>query len=197
MSKKKEAKNEDRYLSGKLLIAMPSMTDPRFHRAVIFICAHDAEGAMGLTINKPMPGIQFKDLLKQLDIQSEATGKNMIDISVMQGGPVENARGFILHDKNFKEPDTVEVGADYGVTGTIDAIKKIAGGHGPQNMIFALGYAGWSAGQLDQELQANAWLALDADPEIVFHERTEDKWDLCVRKIGVDPAMLSAAGGRA
>lgn len=193
MAEKKQ--DQDGYLPGKLLIAMPSMTDPRFHRAVIFICAHDKDGAMGLVLNKPMPGITFSDLIQQLGI--EAPEEEAIDVPILNGGPVENARGFILHGPDFKEPDTVPVGEDYGVTGTIEAIKKINDGDAPEKMLFALGYAGWSAGQLDQELQANAWLTLDAEDDIVFHDTAEEKWDLAINKLGIDPAMLSAEGGRA
>lgn len=194
----KKDNGQEGYLSGKLLIAMPSMTDPRFERAVIFICAHDAEGAMGLVLNKALPGLEFLDLLDQLDIPKAANmGKAVQDIPIMNGGPVENARGFILHGSDFQEPDTVHVNDDFGVTGTIDAIRKISEGDAPAQMLFALGYAGWSAGQLDQELQANAWLTLDADAAIVFHDNLENKWDLAIQKIGIDPAMLSAEGGRA
>ena len=190
--------SQEGYFSGKLLIAMPSMTDPRFHRAVIFMCAHDEEGAMGLVLNKPLPNVDFSDLLAQLDIKAaNGTEKDGQDIPVLSGGPVENARGFILHGNDFTEPDTVKVGDDFGVTGTIEAIRKITNGNAPENMLFALGYAGWSAGQLDQELQANAWLTLDADESIMFHSKADEKWDLAIAKLGIDPGLLSAEGGHA
>ena len=186
------------YLSGKLLIAMPAMSDPRFHRAVIFMCAHDKDGAMGLVLNKPLPDLDFTELLSQLKIDpSDDAPASNADIQILSGGPVENARGFILHSTDFTEPDTVKVGDDYGVTGTIEAIRKITNGDAPENMIFALGYAGWSAGQLDQELQANAWLTLDADEAIVFHDIADEKWDLAIAKLGIDPGLLSTEGGHA
>lgn len=186
------------YLSGKLLLAMPSMTDPRFARAVIFLCAHDSNGAMGIVINHPMPDMKFPELLGQIKISPPAeAAKPVPDIPVMKGGPVETARGFVLHDGIYKKPDTIHVDDRFGVTGTVDALKDIARGEGPNKIVFALGYAGWGAGQLDKELQENAWLSVDADPTLVFDTAAADKWDKAFKSLGVDPGMLSGTAGRA
>ncbi|MCD8525728.1 MAG: YqgE/AlgH family protein [Alphaproteobacteria bacterium] len=186
------------YLSGKLLLAMPSMTDPRFARAVVFLCAHDAGGAMGVVINHKMPDVKFPELLTQIKVSTPLDApKELPDIPVMKGGPVETARGFVLHDGAYKKPDTIKVDDRFGVTGTVDALKDIARGAGPQKMVFALGYAGWGAGQLDKELQDNAWLSIDATPDIVFDTDPADMWDKAFKTLGVDPGMLSGVAGRA
>jgi putative transcriptional regulator len=183
------------YLIGKLLIAMPAMGDPRFHRAVIFMCAHDENGAMGLVINHKLAGVKFHDLLDQLKISSNI--EVSFPISVMSGGPVEGSRGFILHTNDFRQGDTVTINDLFSITGTIDALKDVAKGKGPQQMLFILGYAGWGAEQLDRELQENAWLVADPDPEIIFAASPEEKWERAVQKLGVNPAMLSHTAGHA
>ncbi len=191
-------KDEAAYLAGKLLLAMPAMGDPRFHKSVIYLCAHDAQGAMGLVINQLLPDVEFSELLEQLKVVSDITiDRSALSTPVMHGGPVEGARGFLLHSDDFIKPDTIKVDGGISVTGTIDALKDLALGQGPKERLFILGYAGWSAGQLDQELQQNAWLIVDADPELVFHNDVNAKWDLAMKKLGIDPAMLSAIGGRA
>ncbi len=189
------AKKDCHYLTGKLLIAMPNMGDPRFHRAVIFMCSHDENGAMGLVINHEMPGVEFSDLIKQLKFESDITF-DTLDLPVMYGGPVETARGFLLHSTDFKRIDTMTVN-DYGITGTIDALKEIAKGKKPKDLMFILGYAGWDAGQLDEEIQQNAWLVVDPDPSIIFQGGADDKWRRAVNKLGIDPARLSSVSGRA
>lgn len=198
MTKRKVTKTNTKGLAGKLLLAMPSMGDPRFHRAVIMVCAHDDDGAMGLIINHTVPGIDLRHLLGQLNIDSVARDDAKIpDLPVMSGGPVENARGFILHSLDFHEDDTVTIGDNLGVTGTVDALKAIAEGRGPEDLVFVLGYAGWESGQLDRELQDNAWLVLDSDHDLIFEVPAEEKWDVAVQKLGVDPAKLSGIAGRA
>lgn len=182
------------YLTGKLLVAMPQMGDPRFHKAVIFICAHDVNGAMGLVINHTLPGLELSELLSQLHIEGNQTSP---DIPVMSGGPVETGRGFILHKGDFRQIDSLKIESDIYVTGTIDALKAIAQGKGPDEMLFILGYAGWTAGQLDLEMQQNAWLVVDADPALIFDSNPDECWDLAIRKIGIDPNMLSGEAGRA
>lgn len=190
--------NETPYLTGRVLLAMPSLTDPRFHRAVIYICSHDAGGAMGLVINHPLPGLGFTDLIGQLNIDPAAKENlSRIDLPVLSGGPVESARGFLLHSSDFRQSDTVVVDEAFGVTGTIDALKAVAAGKGPKDMLFMLGYAGWSAGQLDREMQENAWLVVPADPALIFHTGAAEKWDMAIGRLGVDPAMLSSVAGRA
>lgn len=186
------------YLSGQLLLAMPGMGDPRFQRAVIFVCAHDEKGAMGLVINQPLPGLKFTQLLTRLQIGAEAKAElGDVNIPVMSGGPVENTRGFLLHSAEFRQSDTVQINDTVCVTGTVDALRAIAAGKGPRHMLFVLGYAGWGPGQLDEEIRQNAWLTVEADANLLFHAAPEEKWDLAVSKLGVDPAMLSGAAGQA
>ncbi|GJL85852.1 MAG: UPF0301 protein [Micavibrio sp.] len=186
------------YLTGKLLLAMPAMGDPRFHRAVIFVCAHDENGAMGLVINHTLPGLDFDQLLTQLNITSDIeVDLKELAVPIMSGGPVEAARGFLLHSGDFNQNDTIKIDDLYSITGTVDALKEVATGNGPDKMLFILGYAGWSAGQLDSEIQQNAWLVVDPDPSIIFHDSPDEKWQMAVKKLGVDPAMLSGEAGRA
>ncbi len=194
-NEQKIEKGQDNYLTGRLLLAMPAMGDPRFHKAVIYMCAHDENGAMGLVINHTLPGVDLSQLLKQLNITPEETKAR--DSAVMSGGPVETARGFVLHSNDFEQSDTIKIDEDFYVTGTIDALKAIAGGDGPDKMLFILGYAGWSKGQLDQEMQQNAWLVTDPDPDLIFAAPPEEKWTKAIQKLGIDPAMLSGEAGRA
>lgn len=191
---------DDASLAGKILLAMPNMGDPRFHRAVIVVCAHDENGAMGLVINHVLPGIDLRHLFEQLNITpapSDGPSVPLPDLKVLSGGPVENGRGFLLHSKDFHLPDTVEVTDQLSVTGTIDALRAVAQGRGPKTMLFVLGYAGWTPGQLDREIQQNVWLVAEATPALVFATGTDDKWGEAIKAIGVDPAMLSASAGRA
>jgi len=192
------AAHENPYLTGKLLLAMPGMGDLRFHKAVIFICAHDVNGAMGLVVNHTLPGLEFNQLLGQLGIPSNIE-VNLSDLSVpiMSGGPVEAARGFLLHSGDFSQDDTIRIDELYSVTGTVDALKEVASGKGPEKMLFILGYAGWSPGQLDEEIQNNSWLVVDPDPSLIFDADPEEKWTRAVQKLGIDPGMLSGTAGRA
>lgn len=190
-----DSDNKKLYLTGRLLLAMPAMGDPRFHKAVIYMCAHDANGAMGLVINHALPGVDLGQLLEQLNIKQE--NGHTPDAPVMSGGPVETARGFVLHSNDFKQADTIKIDDNFSVTGTIDALKAIASGNGPEKMLFILGYAGWSPGQLDQEMQQNAWLVADPDPDLIFTSSADEKWAEAIRKLGVDPGMLSGEAGRA
>lgn len=186
------------YLTGRILLAMPGLDDPRFHRAVIFLCAHDEKGAMGLIVNHTLPGLELQELMAQLDIvPAQETINNGAHMPVLSGGPVEAARGFVLHTTDFKQSDTIEIDERFSITGTVDALKAIAQGNGPHKMLFVLGYAGWDPGQLDQELQQNAWLVADADPDLIFRPSAEQKWEDAVRKLGIDPAMLSGSAGHA
>ena len=190
--------NKEGYLTGKLLLAMPSMTDPRFHRSVIYMCNHDASGAMGLVVNHMVKDLGFADILKELPLKSEITiDPASLSIPVMVGGPVDSGRGFLLHSSDFHEQQTINVDDDFSVTATLDIIRAIAKGEGPDEKLFILGYAGWTAGQLEEELQHNAWLVTDADPELIFDVSHEEKWAQAVGKLGFDPAMLSGDAGRA
>ncbi len=189
---------ETLYLNGKLLLAMPGMGDPRFYKAVILVCAHDENGAMGLVLNHVIPGLDLDHLLSQLNIDlSDKRQNNKEEGPVMAGGPVETARGFVLHSDDFKKDDTVQINEKLGVTGTIDALKSIAMGDRPEQMLFILGYAGWSEGQLDREMQDNVWLIAEAESSLIFDTGAEEKWTQAVQNLGIDPAMLSGEAGRA
>ncbi|MEO1612240.1 MAG: YqgE/AlgH family protein [Pseudomonadota bacterium] len=182
-------------LSGKLLIAMPGMSDPRFDRSVVYICAHSDDGAIGLVVNRRADNVSQKDLFEQLDIASDPAREAAW---VHYGGPVEMGRGFVLHSADYHlEEATLEVDDTFSMTATIEVLKAIAAGEGPRRAMIALGYAGWSGGQLEGELQRNGWLTCDADEEIVFGRSNDEKWEAALAKLGVDPRMLSAEGGSA
>ncbi len=182
-------------LHGKLLIAMPGMGDPRFEKSVVFVCAHSPEGAMGLIVNKPAEGLEFADLLDQLGIPRSDAGR---DIRVHFGGPVENGRGFVLHSAYGRKRDgTLQVDARFGMTATLDILQEIARGGGPDTSLLALGYSGWGPGQLEGEIAQNGWLTCEAEPDLVFSDRNDDKWARALKTLGVDPLTLSGAAGRA
>ncbi len=182
-------------LSGKLLIAMPGMGDPRFEKSVIYMCAHSGEGSMGLIVNKPAPGLKMNDLLKQLDIPR---GDGSIGIGVHFGGPVEHGRGFVLHSGDYSTNDaTMKVDDRFAMTATLDILQDMARGEGPKRRILALGYSGWGPGQLEDEIQRNGWLTCDASPEIVFARDDGAKWVAALKSLGIDPLLLSAEAGRA
>ncbi len=182
-------------LAGQLLIAMPGMGDPRFMRSVIFMCAYSDAGGMGLIVNKPVRGKSLRDVLGQLDMPvSERIGP----VPVYFGGPVQTERGFVLHAaEQDNTRSSLEVPGEFAVTGTQDILRDIGTGAGPEQYLFGLGYAGWSAGQLDREIAANGWLTAPATAELLFETPDSDKWDGALRSIGIDPVSLSAAAGRA
>lgn len=189
------------YLDGQMLVAMPSMGDERFSRSVIYVCAHSDEGAMGIVVNKAADNLVFPDLLVQLDIitAEEQIRLPAVDrINVLRGGPVESGRGFVLHSPDFFiDSSTLPIADDVCLTVTVDILKAIAHGDGPRNAVLALGYAGWSPGQLESEIQENGWLTCPADPEIIFDSALGTKYTRALAKIGVDPAMLSGEAGHA
>ena len=185
---------EDIYLPGQLLIAMPSMTDPRFEKSVIYMCAHNSDGAMGLVINRAIDSLTFPELLEQLEIDSGSGGDQ---IRVLFGGPVEQARGFVLHSSDYLQDASLVVDDNVVLTATIDILRAIADGTGPNNCLLALGYAGWGAGQLDSEIKSNGWLSVDADEDLVFGCDLDEKWERAMTKIGIDPRMLSDSAGHA
>jgi len=186
--------NPSGYLAGQMLIAMPQMRDARFSRAVVYMCAHTAEGAMGLVINRMFNGLSFPDLLEQLNIEPTP----LCDpIKIHFGGPVEAGRGFVLHSTDYVQETTLVVNDEVGLTATIDVLKAIATGHGPARSLLALGYAGWSAGQLDNEIRDNAWLSVEPDDELLFGTDIDHKWERAIAKIGVDFSMLSGDAGHA
>lgn len=182
-------------LDGKLLVAMPGMGDPRFEKSVILICAHSAEGAMGLIVNRPSPDLSFQGLLEQLAIPRAPQGR---DIRVHVGGPVERGRGFVLHSRDYAGgPATMQVSGSFGMTATLDILEALAKGNGPERALLALGYSGWGPGQLETEIKANGWLIGDAPEDLVFSSDNAGKWVGALRQMGIDPLMLSAAAGRA
>jgi putative transcriptional regulator len=186
------------YLDGQLLIAMPIMTDKRFARSVIYMCAHSAEGAMGLIINQRASHISFDRLLKQLGIPGADDEQSLIDMDVHVGGPVETGRGFVLHSADYYVADsTLPIDDDVSLTATIDILKAIAGGRGPNRAILALGYAGWGAGQLESEIAANGWLHCQADADLLFDRNLERKYERAMTKIGIDPSHLVSDAGHA
>ena len=186
---------DSRHLDGKLLIAMPSMGDPRFARSVIFMCAHSDEGAMGLIVNKPAPDLDFADLLEQLDMKVTDDSRQ---IRVHIGGPVEHGRGFVLHSPDYAGSDsTLRVDDDFGMTATLDILEDISQGRGPRDCLLALGYAGWGPGQLEGEIQANGWLTCEASHDLVFSRSDAEKWEAALASLGISPSFLSAEGGTA
>ena len=190
------------YLDGQLLIAMPSMTDKRFHRSVIFMCAHSSDGAMGLIINQRAKNIGFTDLLNQLDLMPEGkdddTEERLERMLVHVGGPVDSGRGFVLHTSDyFVKDSTLSIGKEMCLTATMDILRAIANGKGPKQAILALGYSGWAAGQLEGEIQANGWLNGPSDPELVFELDLDQKYEQALSKIGVNPLHLVSDSGHA
>ncbi len=194
------------YLDGKILIAMPTMDDPRFAKAIIYMCAHSDDGAMGIIINKPAENMEFSDLLSRLNITDDESssensielGQNNADLKVLFGGPVEPSRGFVLHSGEYNNNgNTLAIDANVGLTATLDVLHEIAKGQGPRQSLLALGYAGWSPGQLETELLANGWLHCSADDELLFGSDLEDKYDAALEKIGVSAALLSSQAGHA
>jgi putative transcriptional regulator len=181
-------------LAGQLLIAMPAMTDPRFAHAVIYMCAHSHEGAMGIVVNHPLSQPSFDDLLRQLKIEPVPPTRR---IRLLAGGPVENARGFVLHTSDWTDEASLRVDGRVALTASLDVLKAIAGGGGPEKGILALGYAGWGPGQLDSEIQQNAWLSAPADLDVVFDADDGTKWRRALAVLHVNPLQLSGTAGRA
>lgn len=186
--------DDETTLAGQLLIAMPNMSDPRFERAVIYVCAHGEDGAMGIVVNKLVDKITFPELLEQLEIDNSKVSEQ---IRVHFGGPVETGRGFVLHSAEYQQESSMRVDEEIALTATIDILRDIAEKQGPRRSLLALGYAGWGPGQLDQEIQANGWLNVGADEELIFDKGVEDKWQRAIGKLGFDPFSLSGQSGHA
>ena len=182
-------------LTGQLLVAMPQMMDPRFARSVVYVCAHsDDEGAMGLVVNKLVASLTMDELLTHLKLEP---GRNNRPRPVHFGGPVEPGRGFVLHTPDYREDATLLVDDGFAVTATLDILRAIGKGEGPRRNLLALGYAGWAPGQLDAEMQANGWLSVAADCDLVFDGDFDAKWQRALAKLGIDLSMLSTAAGHA
>ena len=182
-------------LTGQLLIAMPQMMDPRFARSVVYVCAHsEDEGAMGLVVNKLLDSLTMDELFTHLKLDPGDLGRSR---PVHFGGPVEPGRGFVLHTTDYREDATLVVGDGIAVTATLDILRAIGKGEGPRHNLLALGYAGWAPGQLDAEMQANGWLSVPADADLVFDPDFEGKWQRALGKLGIDLTLLSTEAGHA
>jgi putative transcriptional regulator len=185
----------DNSLAGQMLIAMPAMEDPRFQRSVIYMCAHSEKGAMGIVVNKRLPSLTFAELLDQLGIE---TSEKTRSLPIHFGGPVDTGRGFVLHSLDYGVPEaTLEVTGSIGLTATVDILKSIARGQGPGQALLALGYAGWDAGQLEDEIRANGWLTCQASPTLLFTDDIELTWQRAIGTLGIDLANLSSTSGTA
>jgi len=181
-------------LTGQLLIAMPVMEDPRFVQSVIYLCAHTEEGAMGLVLNRPLTTPSFEDLLRQLDVAPTPPARR---IALCSGGPMDNARGFVLHTADWTGDGSLRVDDSVALTASLDVLKAIATGGGPREGLLALGYASWGAGQLDDEIQANTWLSAPAPLDFIFDSHHTTKWRRALASLHIDPALLSAVAGHA
>lgn len=182
-------------LTGKLLIAMPGMGDMRFEHSVVFLCSHGKDGAMGLIVNKPAEDVRLAHLLEQLSIEAQPPER---DMPVHFGGPVESARGFVLHSPDYASSlQSLSVSDGFSMTATLDILEDIATGAGPEKALMMLGYAGWGPGQLESEIAMNGWLTAEADTDMVFDLADGDKWSAALQSLGVDPLSLSACAGRA
>lgn len=178
----------------QLLIATPSLKDPRFNRALIYICNHDAKGSMGIVVNKLVSGLTLKDMLKQLNISHEEPNHNP---PVHFGGPVEIGRGFVLHSTDYLHETSTRVSPEIALTATVEMLRVIGGQNRPKRSLLALGYSGWGAGQLESEIQQNSWLQVAADNDLVFAQNVEASWQKAIQKLGFDPGMLSEEWGHA
>ena len=189
-----EAHEQAPYLVGQLLLSMPGIGDVRFERAVIAICVHDGEGALGIMANRAHDGLGVRALMMQLDLDPGVTP----DVPVLIGGPVEPGRGFVLHTNDYAGQSTIMVGgSDLALTSTLDVLKDIAAGTGPRQWLAALGYTGWAAGQLDTELTRHGWHSIDGDPALLFETPLEARWPRAFGTLGIDVGHLSANAGRA
>jgi putative transcriptional regulator len=187
------------YITGYLLVATPAMPDERFRRTVIYMCRHDADGALGLVVNRTVEDMTEADLYKQLDIPP-ATGAD--SRPVILGGPVEVQRGFVLHSGDYKREETLSLAdGQLGITGSLDIMRDLSAGTGPTKALLTLGHSGWGPGQLDRELVDNAWLVVPTDLDLVFGRDLDAKWGRALAKVddrlGVDPGLMSHLSGRA
>ncbi|MGE4481140.1 YqgE/AlgH family protein [Acidocella sp.] len=182
------------WLTGQILLAMPALRDPRFAQSAIFICAHNAEGAMGLVLNRMLRTPKFDSLLRQLGIEPSPPQR---ELPLGQGGPVEDHRGFVLHSSDWKGEGSLDVDGDHVLSASMEVLQAVAEGGGPERARLLLGYAGWGAGQLEEEILQNSWLTVAADDEIIFDTAYQTKWQRALAKLKIDPGMLSGDAGRA
>jgi putative transcriptional regulator len=180
---------KDRYdLTGKLLISMPFLSDMRFSHTVIYICGHDSQGAMGLIVNKGLPSVTFEELLEQMEVSIPTIEKK---VPIHYGGPVEIGRGFVLHSSDYVSEATVIIENGFAMTATLDILRAMALDEGPEQALLALGYVGWGSGQLENEIQENGWLSIDANSELIFGTDLDNKWRQALATLGIDPGSLS------
>jgi putative transcriptional regulator len=184
----------DGYLTGQLLVAMPGMQDPRFDHSVVCLCAHTADGAMGVMVNRPLADMVFDDLLRQLKVEPMPPRRR---IRMVSGGPVETGRGFVLHTDDWTTEGSLAFAPGLTLTASTDILTAIAGGGGPREGMLALGYAGWGPGQLEDEIQRNAWLNVPAEQALVFRDDLSACWTAALARLRIDPALLSGTAGRA
>jgi putative transcriptional regulator len=184
---------EAQYLSGRMLLAMPGMFDPNFARSAIAMCLHDENGAFGIGVGQARAGVRFHALLKELEIEPGTAP----DCVVLHGGPVEPARGFVLHSTDWGGQDTIEVAGLCALSASLDILRAIAAGRGPSRWLIALGYAGWGAGQLDGEMRHHGWYAAEGRPEILFDTPPDERWSAAWKAEGIDPALLANVTGHA
>jgi len=192
--RKTDKSRMDGYLTGKLLVANPFLEDTNFMQSVIYVCGHDANGAIGLTINKPLSDLTVKNLFTQLRIESPFEMEGVI---VHYGGPTEMNRGFVLHTTDYNAETTVVINDHFAVTSTLEILRAIAQGTGPEDFCICLGYIGWTAGQLDQEIQENGWIVVDSNTGLVFDSCLKTKWRDSFATIDVDPSILTFEIGHA
>jgi putative transcriptional regulator len=184
----------DRRLTGQILAAMPALDDPNFAQSVILVCAHNADGAMGIILNRAIEKPDFSGLLKQLDISPVPPAR---EIRLCAGGPIDAVRGFVLHTRDWTAENSLAVDEDFALTTSLDILKAVAEGNGPRECLLALGYAGWGPGQLDAEFGNNAWLSVPADETLIFEGDNNSRWRRALGKLHVDPLLLSSEAGHA
>lgn len=189
-----DAPTDDHFLTGQLLIAMPAIDDERFAQSVIYLCAHTDEGAMGIVLNRPLRKPTFEGLLRQLDVAPTPPARR---IQLCQGGPVDHARGFVLHTADWTGDGSLRVDERVALTASLDVLKALAEGAGPREGLLALGYASWGPGQLDAEMQQNVWLSAPAGLELLFDTEHDTKWRRALASLRIDPLLLSGVAGRA
>lgn len=180
-------------LRGQFLLALPGIGDPRFEKAMIALCAHDENGALGVGVDRVMPGITLHGLLEQLELEPGVAP----DCDILIGGPVEQQRGFVLHSTDWLGEDSLIVEGRWCLTSTLDVLRAIAGGEGPARWLVALGYAGWGEGQLDDEMRRHGWLATRGEDGLMFDHRPPRRWEAAMRSVGIDPRLLAATSGQA
>ncbi|MCX8996390.1 YqgE/AlgH family protein [Rhizobiaceae bacterium BDR2-2] len=193
-------KRERGFLDGHFLIAMPSMEDHNFSRAVVYICAHTQEGAMGFIINRSQ-ALSFTDVLLHLDMVGDDEAIRLPESArrfpIQSGGPVETGRGFVLHSDDYSSESSIPVSDEISLTATLDIVRAISGGRGPRKAAMLLGYSGWGPGQLEREISSNGWLTCPADERLIFDTPLEAKYDQALALLGINPAMLSREAGHA